>query len=374
LALYRRKNSSAYWYDFTVDGKRYRGSTDTSKITQARAFESSLISKAKESGSEAVRPVRAPVLRDYATRFLDWVTASKLELNSKRYYEYGWKLIAATSLAGMQISRITPDDTEAVRFHRTVEKDGVTTTVECSAQYTNQALRTLRRMLSKAKEWKLITSIPKIKMSKAYGRDTLIDPATERTLLEGLEAPVKHRRTRRLREQIRDFLVIAQDTGMRPKEILRMRIEHIDWANRRIWNPHGKTVKSRRFVPMSERMKDALESRCDKQKEGWVFPSDRSKTGHLNSIAVGFRSLRERVGVSNKIVPYSARHTYGSFTMEATGNIFAVADSMGHVDVQSMKPYQHHRLDPLREVINRRNEANGSRHILRHTGEKQANP
>lgn len=180
--------------------------------------------------------------------------------------------------------------------------------------------------------------------------------------------------TQRLREQIRDFLVIAQDTGMRPKEILRMRIEHIDWDNRRIWNPHGKTAKSRRFVPMNERMKDVLETRCGKQKEGWVFPSDRSKSGHLNSIAVGFRALRERVGVSNKIVPYSARHTYGSFTMEATGNIFAVADSMDHVDVQSMKPYQHHRLDPLREVIDRRNQANGSRHILRHTGENQTHP
>ena len=271
----------------------------------------------------------------------------------------------------MQISRITPDDAEAVRFHRTAEKDGVTTTVECSAQYTNQALRTLRRMLSKAVEWNLIMSVPKIKMSKAYGRDALIDPATERTLLEGLETPVKHRRTPRLREQIRDFLVVAQDTGMRPKEILRMRIEHIDWANRRIWNPHGKTAKSRRFVPMSQRMKDVLESRCGKQKEGWVFPSGRSKTGHLNSIAVGFRALRERVGVSSKIVPHSVRHTYGSFTMEATGNIFAVADSMGHVDVQSMKPYQHHRLEPLREAIDRRNEANGSRHVLRHVEAKQ---
>ncbi len=371
MALYRRKDSNVYWYDFTVDAKRYRGSTDTSKVTQARAFEASLISKAKESGSAAVRPVRAPVLRDHAIRFLDWVTASKLEPNSKRYYEYGWKLVAATPLAGMQISRITPDDAEAVRFHRTAEKDGVTTTVECSAQYTNQALRTLRRMLSKAVEWNLIMSVPKIKMSKAYGRDALIDPATERTLLEGLETPVKHRRTPRLREQIRDFLVVAQDTGMRPKEILRMRIEHIDWANRRIWNPHGKTAKSRRFVPMSQRMKDVLESRCGKQKEGWVFPSGRSKTGHLNSIAVGFRALRERVGVSSKIVPHSVRHTYGSFTMEATGNIFAVADSMGHVDVQSMKPYQHHRLEPLREAIDRRNEANGSRHVLRHVEAKQ---
>jgi len=39
-----------------------------------------------------------------------------------------------------------------------------------------------------------------------------------------------------------------------------------------------------------------------------------------------------------------------------------------------MKLYQHHRLDPLREVIDRRKEANGSRHVLRYVSEKQANP
>lgn len=78
------------------------------------------------------------------------------------------------------------------------------------------------------------------------------------------------------------------------------------------------------------------------------------------------------LGLSEKLVPYCARHTYGSYTMEATGNIFAVADSMGHGDVQSMRPYQHHRLDPLREVIDRRNEAAGLRHVVRHSGENMA--
>ncbi len=167
-------------------------------------------------------------------------------------------------------------------------------------------------------------------------------------------------------ESIRDFFMIEQDKGMLPKEIFCMRIEHIDWENMRIWNPHGKTAKARRFVPMSERMKVVLSARCGLTKEGWVFPSPRSKTGHLNSIAVGFRSLRARTGVSSKIVPYSARHTYGSFTVEATGNIFAVADSMGDMEVQSIKPYQHHRLDSLRDAIHRRNKENAARHVSRH--------
>jgi len=217
-------------------------------------------------------------------------------------------------------------------------------------------------MLSKAQEWNLIREIPKIKLEKAYGRDRLIDPATESSLIQDLSVPNKHGRTRRMREQLRDFLTIAQDSGMRPSEIFRIRIQNIDFTNMRIWSPHGKTPKARRFVPMSNRMKNALRIRVGDRREGWLFPSERSKTGHLTSIAKGFQALRDRTGVSEKVVPYSARHTYGSYAMEATGNIFAVADAMGHANVKSMVAYQRHSLDSLRSAIERRNANNDARH------------
>ena len=44
-----------------------------------------------------------------------------------------------------------------------------------------------------------------------------------------------------MRKNLRDVLLITQDTGMRPSEIYRMRIENLDFANRQIWNPYGKT-------------------------------------------------------------------------------------------------------------------------------------
>ncbi len=369
LAIYQRKDSGVFWYDFTVDGVRHRGSTQSKKQAEARAIESRLIARAKEYGSDEVRPQRAPFLRDFAPRFLEWVDTSRLEPASKRYYKYGWNLVSATALAAMQISRITPDDVESVRFVRTQQIDGAQLRVGCSAQYTNQALRTLKRMLSKAVEWKLMRTAPRIKLAKVRGRDVLIDARTERALLEKLEGPIEHGGIRRQRDRLRDVLVIAQDTGMRPSEIFRIRIENIDWNRKTIWNPYGKTEKARRFVPMSERMATVLSERCGSRKEGWLFPSDRSKTGHVNSIAVGFRALRKRAGVSDRVVPYCARHTYGTYALEATGNTFAVADSMGHADLQSMKPYQHARLDSVREAINRRNGQIVSRHVLRHGGE-----
>ena len=170
-----------------------------------------------------------------------------------------------------------------------------------------------------------------------------------------------------MRQNVHDVFIIGQDTGMRPSEIFRMRIENLDFDNKRVWNPYGKTEKSRRFVPMSERMAALLVLRCTGGNAGWVFPSARSKSGHIETIAKGFQALRTRAGLSDKLVLYSTRHTYGSYALEATGNLFAVGASMGHVDTKSMEPYQHHDLRSLRDAINLRNrDASESGHIFGH--------
>jgi integrase len=281
--------------------------------------------------------------------------------------------LAPTRLAAMRISRITGDDVEATRIMREVKEGGKTVSVECSSHYTNRALRTLKRMFSKAVEWKLMKDVPRFALATAYGRDTKIDQATEKILFADLSLPIANRRNARMREQTRDVLIIAQDTGMRPSEIFRMRIENLIFTEKQVWIPFGKTAKARRFVPMSDRMAQMLTGRCEARKEGWVFPSTRSKCGHITSISKSFQALRRRTGVSTKIVPYSARHTYGSYALAATGNLFAVAGSMGHVDTKSMESYQHHDLERLREAINQRNQGvTGSGHIFGHTGGKEA--
>ena len=152
MAVFKVKGSPFYQYAFMIEGNRYRGSTKSKKITEAKAREAELIATAKTRGSSAFRPTKAPLLRDFAPRFLKWVADSKLEPNSKRYYQYGWKLIAVTDLAAMRLSSITKDDAEATRFNSRIEKHGEISNVKCSAQYTNQPLRTLKRMLSKAQE------------------------------------------------------------------------------------------------------------------------------------------------------------------------------------------------------------------------------
>jgi integrase len=362
MSLFKKSRSPYWWYSFTFEGKRYRGSTKQEKKGAAAAVEAEALMELKK-GVALEKPSRNMRLMDFSTRFFEWVEAShQLEPNTKRFYVYGWRLIKFTRLPTMPLSQITREVVECVAFTRPVinRRTGKETSeiVPCSASYTNQALRTLKVMLGKAEEWDLLAKVPKIGALKAKSRDRLIDRESEMKLRQAHHEPMKHRNIRRLREQAWLFLVILQDTGMRPDEVFPMRIENIHWNEKRIWIPEGKTENARRFVGMSDRLAQMLSVWCAGRNSGWVFPSSRSKSGHLTTIAKGFQAARKRAGIDPRIVPYSARHTFGTNMLAATGNVFAVSKSMGHAGIKSMAPYQHPDTSILVNAVNQRNATN----------------
>ena len=46
-----------------------------------------------------------------------------------------------------------------------------------------------------------------------------------------------------------DIAKVMLDSGMRPEEVFRIRIENIDFRQRTIFNPFGKTKAARRTIP-----------------------------------------------------------------------------------------------------------------------------
>jgi integrase len=223
---------------------------------------------------------------------------------------------------GMNLDRITTEELDSLA-------------VGGSASYINQALRTLRRLLGKAVEWKVIGVAPTVKLMEEVGRELTIDPETEAKLLAVARQPMKN------------VLIIIQDTGMRPEEVFRIRIENIDWTRRLIFNPSGKTKAARRHVPTSERMLNLLLVRSAGKRDGWLFPSPRAKDGHLTTVAKQFRDARSKAGLSGSLVLYCARHTFGTAAYEATGNLAMVMNVMGHTDVRTSMRYQHPALDSV---------------------------
>jgi len=337
VKLFEKRKSKFYWYDFTVRGKRYRGSTEESNA--ARAGKIASLKLAAALGGSDPLDRKAPTLREFSRRFDAWIETARLEAQTQRYYRNGWRLLETTSIASTSLDRITADDAEALRFPG-------------SAANGNNGLRTLRRMLHKAKEWKLISQVPEFKLFKQEGRSLRLDDQAEQKLVKVAEQPLK------------DIIVIMRDTGMRNvRELYRLRIENVDLNNRVIFNPSSKTAKGRRFIPISDRVMDILKARCAVRTEGWVFQS-RYKGRHIGAAFVNRQWVKARkvAGLPKDLVLYCARHDFGTYVMRKTGNLKAVMDTMGHSDVKIAMTYQHPELDIVRDAIN-------SRHTLRHTGE-----
>lgn len=173
MSLYRRDR--IWHYDFWYQGKRYRGSTQEASKTRAKRMEALLMFQVREQRG-FIQTSRIPILSELAPKFLDWVNGSTLEPATKRYYQYGWRMLQKTEVVGMRLDHISTDAAEVLRFPG-------------SGANGNVALRTLRRMLRKATEWNLLQSCPRIKLLKERGRDRLIDPATEAKLLAASPNP-----------------------------------------------------------------------------------------------------------------------------------------------------------------------------------------
>ena len=139
------------------------------------------------------------MLLEFSRRFLEWLDTARLEAKTKTYYRDGWRLLKATTIVGMRLDQVTSDVVETLQF-------------SSSSSGANCALRTLRRMLHKGEEWKLIRQAPKVKLMKEYGRSLRLDDEAERRLLAGAAACNWRKRSLQLFRDI--IIILVRDTGM----------------------------------------------------------------------------------------------------------------------------------------------------------------
>jgi hypothetical protein len=168
VKLFKKLKSKFYWYDFTVRGQRFRGSTQETKADRASKVAGLKLAQILE-GKDPL-PKKPSTFAEFSDRFLTWITDGRLESQTKRYYRNGWRMLKTTAVVNMSVDEITNDHVERLKFHG-------------SPANTNCALRTLRRMLHKAEEWKVIARAPKVKLMKEHGRSLRLDDEAERKLL-----------------------------------------------------------------------------------------------------------------------------------------------------------------------------------------------
>ncbi len=347
MDIYKRKNSKFWLADFTVDGQRFRKSTGVTTKTKAMEVAAGLLRQA-QTGTAPARKGPMPVLSVFVEeQFLPYIQASQLDSNTKRYYETGWRLLSATRIAGWRLDRITTVEAELFQF------PGTGSTANC-------ALRTVRRILSLACEWKVLQTAPRIKLRKEKERTAVFTAERERAFLDAAPQPLK------------DVFLIVQDSGMRPDEVIRMRWDNVLWDKNLIFVPDGKTDKAKRHVPLSDRVRSLLRVRAQGSTNEWIFPSKRTKKGHISYFPVAklFAETRRKAGLPGDLVLYSARHSFATDMLDKTGNIVLVGRMLGHQSVTTTQRYLHPELKDIAELVNQRNSDNAKqnlRHSLRHS-------
>ena len=328
------KRGSKYHYEVMIDGTRYRGSTGEVILSRARQFEAAMTTRIREGRhSPSLSPRHIPTLRGLSGKFLEFVQQTQhMKAKTKEYYEYGLQLLDEQSIMGMKIDRLTTQDADCI-------------TIPGSPSTANCGLRTLRRMLNLAEEWGLLNKAPKIRLHEEIGRSVTIGADAEKRLADSLAGTCS------------PAIQIIMDTGARPQEVCNMRIQNVDFDRGSIFVESGKTRKARRYLPMSDRVKEVLRAQIGDHTEGWVFPSTRCPGEPIQraSLTQGFATARNALGLPKELKLYSARHSFATDIMERTGNVFLLQELMGHTDVKTLGRYQHPSIAAVSMVVNQRN-------------------
>lgn len=328
-----------YWYKFMWQGKLIRESTKQGNDKVARQMESAhRTSLAK--GEVGIREKKATTsLEDFLKHeFLPYVeTRHATKPNTLRYYKDGSAMLTKSELAGLRLDELT--DQHAQQFARQHTK--------LSPSGINRGLRTLRRALNVAFQWKRLDKPVKVTLATGERqRDHVLNESEVKKYLDACPQPWK------------DCATIILDEGFRPSEVFALRWSHVffnDDGTGLVQVMEGKSKAAHRMLPMTPRVYGLLRQRYEeagRPSEEWIFPSS-SECGHFNGDAAKDQHKKALTDSGVKpFVPYTLRHTaLTNLGEKAGGDVFVLARIAGHSSITVTQRYIHPQADAINRVF-----------------------
>jgi len=112
-------------------------------------------------------------------------------------------------------------------------------------------------------------------------------------------------------QPLHDIAKIMLDTGMRPEEAFRIQAENIDFRQKSIFNPLGKTKAARRTMPMTDDVISLLRVRVKESSAKatpFVFPSPCDIRKPIGSVKKPHSAAVERAKIKQHLQLYDLRH------------------------------------------------------------------
>ncbi len=179
---------------------------------------------------------------------------------------------------------------------------------------------------------------------------TRLDPDEVADLLDHVETGqslTKQQLAFHEKTKVRDLAIMTLllGTGIRVSECVGLNIRGVDFKNDGILihRKGGKEVT----VYFGDEVEEALLTYLEERKkieactghEDALFLSGQKKRIQVRSVENLVRKYTDTLGISKHITPHKLRSTYGTNLYRETGDIYLVADVLGHSDVNTTRKH-----------------------------------
>jgi len=141
------------------------------------------------------------------------------------------------------------------------------------------------------------------------------------------------------------MMELFYSSGLRLAELASLNIRDVDFGDHLVYVT-GKGNKSR-VIPVGSQALNALKKWLSKRDDlGFFEQTALFITQQGNRL--GVRSIQKRLshwgkkqGISDKVHPHRLRHAFASHMLEASGDLRAVQELLGHADISTTQIYTH---------------------------------
>lgn len=250
------------------------------------------------------------------------------------------------------LEKIKPQDiVEYLDYISYYEKDNeVYTNDERGKQRKLSSLRSMYKYFFKSE---VIEKNPAalVDMPKLHQKEIIrLDPGEVATLLDNVETGenmTKKQLNYHEKTKVRDLALITLllGTGIRVSECVGLDVNNVDFRNNRILIRRKGGYEDVVYFgdEVEAALKDYLDERLhiipESGHENALFLSLQNKRLSVRSVEMLVKKYAGTVTTIKKITPHKLRSTFGTNLYQETGDIYLVADILGHKDVNTTKKH-----------------------------------
>jgi integrase/recombinase XerC len=152
----------------------------------------------------------------------------------------------------------------------------------------------------------------------------------------------------------RAILELFYSSGLRVSELAALDLHDIDLTDRSV-RVTGKGNKQR-VVPVGRMAREAIShwlkvrSELSRTDQSAVFVARTGKRLSVRSIQSRLDHWARRLGLDQHVHPHMLRHSFASHMLEASGDLRAVQELLGHADISTTQVYTHLDFEHLAKV------------------------